>query len=415
MIAWAISTALSVSILIVVVLLVRRPVARMFGARAAYALWLAPALRAVMPELPAGLAPAPVSSAVGPVEYWIVPAHAAEAAGPGWSAVLGALWLGGAMLFLGLHWWRHQRFLGGVLAQGRRLDIPGVPYDVIASGFVDGPMATGLVHPLIIVPADFEQRFSPDQQRFALWHEQLHHRRGDIWASAAALILTALLWFNPFAHLALGAFRRDMEAACDERLLAEAGHAAAPAYAETILRCAARPVPRSLCALTAIDELKGRLTMLRNNHGPARRITGLLLAAGVSVAGLTLAAPAIADEGPNKPGEPTMQIELRPMGGKDIVGRAGPGELEERGATCPGKRFEVLANFDLKGDGPPAAGKKPVKMIICTRGGDNRESSVKELERAVAGIEKNDKLTPATKAQMLARLRARIEQLKSGA
>jgi len=52
-------------------------------------------------------------------------------------------------------------------------------------------MATGLVHPLILVPAEFEKRMSVEEQRFALWHEQLHHRRGDIWASAGALLLAA--------------------------------------------------------------------------------------------------------------------------------------------------------------------------------------------------------------------------------
>src|SRR5205085_9818133 len=112
------------------------------------------------------------------------------------------------------------------------------------------------------------------------------HRRRDIWASAAALIITALLWFNPIVHLALGAFRRDMEAACDARVLADTGFGMAPAYAETILRCAATPVPRSLCALTAIDELKGRLTMLNANHGPATRLVGLMVAGALSVGGL---------------------------------------------------------------------------------------------------------------------------------
>ena len=51
MIGWAVDTAIAVSLLIGAVLLIRRPFAAAFGARAAYALWLAPAVRAITPQL----------------------------------------------------------------------------------------------------------------------------------------------------------------------------------------------------------------------------------------------------------------------------------------------------------------------------------------------------------------------------
>lgn len=408
MIAWATGTVIAVSILIVLVLLVRRPIARMFGARAAYALWLAPGMRAVMPSLLAGAVPISAPGPAGPIHYFLVQAAAPDDRWLTLPLILVGLWFGGALLFLGFHAWRHHRFLGRVLAQGRRLDLPGVAYDVVASANVDGPMATGLIHPLIIVPADFEQRFSADQQRFALWHEQLHHRRGDIWASAAALILASLLWFNPFAYLALGAFRRDMEAACDERLLADAGHAAAPAYAETILRCAARPVPRSLCALTSIDELKGRLTMLKINHGPARRFAGLLLAGTVSIAGLALAVPAAADEGKNEQVS-IKRIEIREVkGGKDHLGRADLGDIEKAGANCPGEKVEIAA------DGGTANKKQAAKFIICGDKGQSRAALADELEKAAAKLGQGEDMDPAIKAELQAKVRAKIESLRAG-
>src|SRR3546814_20045805 len=46
-----------------------------------------------------------------------------------------------------------------------------------------------------------------------------HHRHGDLWANAAALVLLASQWFNPFAWRAIRAFRFDQEAACDARVL----------------------------------------------------------------------------------------------------------------------------------------------------------------------------------------------------
>ena len=408
MMAWATGTGLAVSVLIGLVLLVRRPIARTFGARAAYALWLAPGLRAVMPTLPAAAVPLPASLPMGSIHTWVVQSASTDA---GWLTLpvaLGGMWFGGAILFLGFHGWRHYRFLGRAPAQGRALDVPGVPYDVVASAHVDGPMATGLIHPLIIVPMDFEQRFSVDQQHFALWHEQLHHRRGDIWASAAALILTSLLWFNPLAYLALGAFRRDMEAACDERLLADAGHAVAPAYAETILRCAARPVPRSLCALTTIDELKGRLNMLKTNHGRGRRLAGLLLAGGVSIAGLALSVPAAADDGV-KQQEFTKKIVIHGgPGGKNGVERADSGDLEKMGANCDGEKVELSA------DGGGADKKQTVKFFVCGKKGEGRTELVAALEKAAANLGEEDDMDPAIKAELQAKMRAKIESLRAG-
>lgn len=405
MTAWAVSTAIAVSILILLVLVVRRPVARMFGARAAYALWLAPALRAVLPPLPQSLAVTP--SVSGDAQYWLL--TSAVAGGSEMSFEwLALLWLGGVVVMLGLHCWRHQHFISRALAAGRPYPSDNVRYDVVATPAVDGPAATGLIHPLILVPVDFEQRFSPDQQRFALWHEQLHHRRGDIWASAAALLVTSFLWFNPLAHLALRAFRRDMEAACDARLLADAGSAAAPAYAETILRCAARPVPRSLCALTTIDELKGRLTMLKLNHGAARRFAGLLVAGSLTLGGVALAAPA-ADEVTEETKKFTKKIEIRHVGGKDVVDRAGPGDLERIGANCPGEKFEIAA------DGGTSDKKQAIKFFLCTKKGESRAEIVKSLEKAAVELEKEGEMSGDVKAELLAKLRAKIAELKSGA
>ncbi len=206
MIGWLTGTAFAVSLLIGLVLLLRRPVAQAFGARAAYALWAAPLIRAVTPPLPAAAIPEPVQHAVGAVDYQLFIVPSEQAVTGSILPLILTLWLAPAIAYLAWQLWRHHRFVAAALASGEALDVPGVDYDVIASGAVAGPVATGLVHPLIFVPLDFAERYDPEQQRLALLHEQLHHRRGDIWACAAALVLTALMWFNPLAHLALRRF-----------------------------------------------------------------------------------------------------------------------------------------------------------------------------------------------------------------
>jgi beta-lactamase regulating signal transducer with metallopeptidase domain len=391
------------SLVLLAVLLIRKPVAALFGARAAYALWLAPLLRLVMPPLPDT---APIAAPPSTADlYWtqiVVPAT--EQAAP-IAAMLLLAWLAGAIAMLAFHLAAHMVFVRRALAAGRPLLVDGVTVDIVATPAVEGPMATGLVHRLILVPQDFEQRFTPDQRRFALLHEQLHHQRGDIWASAAALLTASALWFNPFAHLALGAFRRDMEAACDASLVARAGRDQVPAYARTILASAARPVPRSLCALTSIDELKGRLMMLNANHGAGRKLAGLLLAGGMAAVGLALAAPASADEPKTEHKE--VRTVIIEHDGKGPAGATWSGDPEHMKVDCPGKLTTVEADA-----APGPEKKEKAKIVLCSKGGTTADQ-IKGLERALARIDGDSEMDPAVKAQIKSKLETKIAELRA--
>lgn len=405
--AWLTQSALATSVLILAVLLLRRPVANQFGARAAYALWLAPAVRAVVPPLSLPHTSVPALPLVpAPVDFLLITTPGGPGGFPS-APLLLAVWLAGAAAYLALHWWRHQRFVADALAEGRPLILPDIPYDVVASPHVDGPLATGLVHPLILVPADFERRFTAEEQRLALLHEQAHHRRADIWASLAALLVTAFLWFNPLAHVALRAFRRDMEAACDARVIADSGPETATPYAETILRCVSRPAPRSLCALTTVDELKGRLEMLNMSHGKARKLGGLLFAGAVTVAGLTLAAPALADQPAGDSSRKIERIEIREViGGKGdtkIIRRDGHG-ISEVSLSCPGEKFEAASEGGSEGK------KEKTRFVLCA---DKGESLLAALEKAAVEIEKRDEMSAERKAEVLIKIRAKIAELRA--
>jgi len=218
MMDWAIETLLATSLLMAAVLLLRNPVARLFGPRAAYALWLAPAVRLLLPPMPEG----------GPIPEIIIltaPGAAATSNATGYTVVdlLLAIWLGGAGVFLILHALQHRWFVADAIASGRRLPIHASGPELIESPAVEGPIATGVIRQRIFIPTGFSERLTQDQQRLALAHERLHHRRGDLFALAASLVVLALHWFNPLAHYAHRAFRRDVEAACDAELIERIG------------------------------------------------------------------------------------------------------------------------------------------------------------------------------------------------
>ena len=381
------------SLLVALILLIRAPIARIFGAKAAYALWLAPALRLVMPPLPA--LPADVSAA-GTATWEMVVEPVASAA-PSAAVDWALLWAIGGAIFLAIHLARHWLFLHRALSEGRPYSAAGIDCDMVITSAVEGPAATGLIHRLILLPADFESRFTPEQQRVALLHEWLHHRRGDLWASAAALLGAAALWFNPLTYVALGAFRRDMESACDSSVLATPGACDPRSYGETILRSAARPIPRSLCALTSLDELKGRLIMLNRMHGSGRRLGGLAIAATVALGGLTVAAPALADE------QETVvekRVVINDGDGKHVRHIREGGRME-----CPGQLTTVEAS------GGTDQKKEQSKIAICTKTGDKAEIAA-GLEKALNNIGKHGDIDPALRADLEAKLRAKIAELR---
>jgi beta-lactamase regulating signal transducer with metallopeptidase domain len=65
-----------------------------------------------------------------------------------------------------------------------------------------GPLVTGLIRPTVLLPEWFEDDYTITEQRFALMHEMMHVKRGDIFALYAANLALALQWFNPLAWLA---------------------------------------------------------------------------------------------------------------------------------------------------------------------------------------------------------------------
>jgi beta-lactamase regulating signal transducer with metallopeptidase domain len=292
MIAWLIETCIAVTLLMAMVLVLRGPVARSFGAGWAYALWAVPALRLVLPPLPQ-LAP----DLHLPPAMLFIPAAAEMAAplpaqaGPGqWVPFMLAMWAGGAVIFLTLQWLGYRAFLGRIRETSRPARPPlfgGIRTWI--SDAVDGPLALGVLERRIVLPGDFSRRYNPVERRLALEHELVHHRRGDIWWNLAAMVVLALFWFNPVAWIAFRAFRSDQELACDAAVAGTASLDERCDYARALVKSASRPGLIAACALNPAGELKRRLRMMRAHRSSRLRSAGGTAALGAfAAAGLAL-------------------------------------------------------------------------------------------------------------------------------
>jgi beta-lactamase regulating signal transducer with metallopeptidase domain len=301
--AWLFDTFVVTSMLMLLVLLLRRPVARHFGPSVAYALWLIPAARVLMPSLEG--APAPnlesgtalqdnVRDAI--LAGIVTPENTASATSQMASTpsvdyiVLGlTLWLGGATLFFIIQMIRYASMRDELLSEATEIaNINGV--SVVASDQVAGPLAFGLFKRYIAVPQDFTKSYSAEERELAIAHEMAHHRSGDLFANLAAFILLCLSWFNPVAWLSWSAFRIDQEAACDARVLAGKDTQDRVIYGRVLARTAFDGVPAFATALNSPKTIIERLRRLNmKNASTKRRLFGKIgiIAAAALVLPLT--------------------------------------------------------------------------------------------------------------------------------
>ena len=299
-ISCAIEAMIASSVLIVLVLVLRTPVRRAFGANVAYALWALPVLRLVLPPLPAAwteatrqavteAAAAPMHHAAHSVELLLnAPAAELDSATqyPWIVPAIAALWLIGAGGFFVWHVVSHRRFCARMLAGvGQQIDLDGVR--VIESDAASGPLAFGVVRRYVAFPRDFAERYEPEERDLALAHELGHHARGDLIANWIALGVLAVHWFNPIAWRAFRAFRADQEIANDARVLAGMNPMRRHVYACAIVKAAHPSLygeVAATCHLNPIDDLKRRLRMLTTQRTSRVRLVG----GGAVIAALTL-------------------------------------------------------------------------------------------------------------------------------
>jgi hypothetical protein len=113
-----------------------------------------------------------------------------------------------------------------------------------------GPAVVGLLRSEIIVPRWLLQR-SVRERRLILEHERQHVQAGDPQLLFAALLLAALLPWNPGVWLLVRGLRRSTEMDCDRRVLRACG--SPRVYAALLVEMGARPVSRVLAGTALVD------------------------------------------------------------------------------------------------------------------------------------------------------------------
>lgn len=418
--AWA-DTLVTTALLVLLVLIVRKPFARHFGPRLTYALWAVPALRLVLPPLPLAepvvVVPEPAPAMMVEMPAGLPVAAPTTTAEPLWSIAdlipfVFALWAAGMVAVLATAMVSHARFRRAVIEGAVELEPIG-NIRLVMSGAVDGPVAFGLWARYVAVPHDFFARYVAEERALAIDHELSHHRHGDLWANSAALLLLAAQWFNPFAWRAIRAFRFDQEAACDARVLTmadrdERGERTAR-YATAIVKAAVGPRLSLAAPMAVHDNLQERLTMLtQGDISKKRGLVGRLLigSATLAVLGATatlvpagiVVAKAQTSDIPAPPAPPEAPLPPEAPEAPDAPGVMIVTEHGDESTTADGKKKREVHRIVIRGDGEeegkasavmfaPADGKDKVRRFeIRTPGSLSRDDVLATLkEQGITG------------------------------
>lgn len=302
--------AVFLSGVILLVLAARRPLRRLFGCEAAYALWMTVPLALAAALLPGLPAPAPVAAAMAPVRAlggYVQPLPASQQ--PGWSALLLALWLAGCLVFLASAWRAHRRYHRGL----GRLEVRGA--HLYFENAAHGPAVVGVWRPVILLPPDFEQRYGPAERALILAHEGVHVCRRDPLANALCALVQCAFWFNPLVHAGARRFRLDQELACDAAVMREhrgMEHSYAQAMLKTQLSSQAALVH---CHWRSVHPLKERVMELKQTPPQGlRRLAGQLVAGLLAALGAGAALVAHAGPGVLQPGLYRVEMQLSGSG-----------------------------------------------------------------------------------------------------
>jgi len=209
-------------------------------------------IEAARPPMPAGpLAPAvEIDASAQVVGDRVSPAVHPNLPWPSWPLLVAGIWAIGAALFLlpigaGLLQVRALRRSGSAWPRGQAIAdrlardaAVGRRVEVLIHDAVPGPVTCGVIHPVILLPADARTWIDDDLWR-AVLHELEHVRRADWATHCAARLAAALYWCHPLVWTARRELSLEAERACDDAVVAH-GRTDATLYADQLVSLAQR-------------------------------------------------------------------------------------------------------------------------------------------------------------------------------
>ena len=157
---------------------------------------------------------------------------------------------------------------------------------MVVSDEVKAPFILGVLKPIIYLPSSMDG----ETREYAICHEQAHVKRHDHWWKPFGFLLLSVYWFNPLCWVAYCLLCRDIEIACDEKVIRDMDRFEMAAYSQALLDCSFPGKKIAVCPL-AFGEVgvKERVKAVLSYKKPAFWIilVAVLVCAGMAVSLLT--------------------------------------------------------------------------------------------------------------------------------
>ena len=158
--------------------------------------------------------------------------------------------------------------------------------NILQSENVSSPFVLGLIKPRIYLPFKLDGQ----DMEHVVAHEQAHIRRKDHWWKPLGFLLLTIHWFNPLMWLAYVLLCRDIELACDEKVIKGLSNEQRADYTQALVACSVNRRMIAACPLTFGEVgVKERVKSVMNYKKPAFWviIIAVIVCVGVAVCFLT--------------------------------------------------------------------------------------------------------------------------------
>lgn len=282
---WLMQLNITLTLLLLSVLVLRKPFQKVFGGHITYYIWLVPLFYLIFSQI---VIPHQFSSQAQQFHLLLMqPLKSAETFTTPTVYNLSAdttkwivfVWLTVAFALL-------IKMVASLVRFDNNLDLKFAtqigPHRVFYSDSISSPLVVGFFIPKIVLPSNFFDVYSHQQATLLLQHEQIHCQRKDNLINLMVTVIRLIFWFNPIVHLSYKFFRIDQEISVDTQVIGEASIPSKIQYTEAILRALQAPLPNlsppnTLSRWFNQSSIQERANMLRNHKkGQVRSQIGLL-------------------------------------------------------------------------------------------------------------------------------------------
>lgn len=210
---------------------------------------------------------------------------------------------------------------------------------------VKSPFILGVFRPVIYIPSGM----SRETLDYVTDHENAHLKRGDHFWKPLGFIILSVYWFHPLCWIAYILLCKDIEFACDEKVIRDKDHAYANLYSQALLDCNVHRRVIAACPLAFGETgVKNRIKNVLNYKKPAFRVIVIAVIICIAVAICFMTDPkknsekSIVEEAEKEETETNVYSEV-PV--KDIGDKFSLGDINQNGVED-----YIVSNSDVNSD-----------------------------------------------------------------